>query len=247
MKQNSKTTKRKLPVSPFIVLSTIEGVKSKIVVNKDKIIIGRLADLNDIALLPDPQQLVTRYMHCSIEIRNCTSWVVDNASKNGTFIKRRSVMQKVKGEHKLQDNDIIMILCRVGANELPKYWELLYTDPLATENVQYYSSTLVYDWIQAKLFVNKKEKLTEVSSLTPMEHKLLRYMDQKNKSNDMIPVMCTYDEIISALWEDAYSHTTNDVNHVVAALRKKIEDDHKTPKFLINIRGMGYRLNTNPF
>ena len=63
----------------------------------------------------------------------------------------------------------------------------------------------------------------------------------------MIPVMCTYDEIISALWEDAYSHTTNDVNHVVAALRKKIEDDHKTPKFLINIRGMGYRLNTNPF
>ena len=246
MKQNLKQNKSKLPAQPFIVLSTIEGNESRIVINKDKIIIGRLDDLNDISLLPDPQQLVTRYMHCSIEIRNCTSWIVDNASKNGTFVKRRSVMQKVKGEIKLQDNDIIMILCSVGSNEPAKYWELLYKDPLATENIENYTPTLVYDWIQAKLFINKDEKLTEVNSLTPLEHKLLRYMDQKNKSNDNIPVMCTYDEIISTLWEDVYSHTTNDVNHVVAALRKKIENDYKTPKFLINIRGMGYRLITQP-
>lgn len=245
MKQISKTTKRKLPANPFIVLSNIEGKVSKIIIS-NKIIIGRLADLNDIALLPDPQQLVTRYMHCSIEIRNCTSWIIDNASKNGTFVKRRGAIQKVKGELKLQDNDVIMILCRVGANKPPKYWELLYKDPLATENVENYQSSLIYDWIQAKLFINKNSKLTEVNSLTPMEHKLLRYMDQKNKLNDNIPVMCTYDEIIASLWEDAYSHTTNDVNHVVAALRKKIEDDYKTPKFLINIRGMGYRLNNNP-
>lgn len=246
MKQNSKPIKSNLSVNPYIILSTIDGRENKIVINKDKIIIGRLDDLNDISLLPDSQQLVTRYMHCSIEIKNSTSWIVDNASKNGTFVKRKNVMQKVKGEVKLQDNDIIMILGSIGTKEPPKYWELLYKDPMATESIENHAAVLVYDWIQAKLFINKEEKITEVDTLTPLEHKLLRYMDQKNKLNDYIPVMCTYDEIISAVWEDVYSHTANDVNHIIAALRKKIEIDFKNPAFLVNIRGMGYRFITNP-
>jgi hypothetical protein len=245
MKQNLKIKKHNLTAYPYIILSTVDGGVRKTVINKERIIIGRLDDLNDISLLPDPQQLVTRYMHCSIEVKNYTSYVVDNASKNGTFIKRNGQIQKVKGEFKLQDNDIIMILCSIITDEPAKYWELLYKDPLSTENIEPNIEGLIYDWIQAKLFVKSGEKLAEINSITPLEHKLLRYMDQRNKMNSSIPVMCTYDELISALWDDIYSHTANDVNHIVAALRKKIEGDYKDPKYLINIRGMGYRLISN--
>jgi pSer/pThr/pTyr-binding forkhead associated (FHA) protein len=246
MKKKSDTLKNNHSILPYIILSTVEGKEHKFPIDKDKIIIGRLNDINDISLQPDPQQLVTRYMHCSIEIKNCTSWIIDNASKNGTFLKRNNIIQKVKGEIRLQDNDKIMILGNIGSDETLKYWELLYKDPLATVNIENCTPVLIYDWIQAKLFINKEDKQTVINSLTPMEHKLLRYMDQRNKDNDNIPVMCTYDELISAFWDDGYSHTMNDVNHLVQGLRKKIEPNYKTPIFLVNIRGMGYRLISNP-
>jgi DNA-binding winged helix-turn-helix (wHTH) protein len=155
------------------------------------------------------------------------------------------MIQKISGEIKLQDNDCIMILGEINENEDPKYWQLTYIDPLATKDIIKGQATIVYDWIQAKLIISREGKQEIINSLTPLEHKLLRYMDQKNKQNNNVPVMCTYDELISAVWDDLYSHTPNDVNHIVAALRKKIEEDYKNPMFLTNIRGLGYRFITN--
>jgi DNA-binding winged helix-turn-helix (wHTH) protein len=247
MDQLSSKQKRTKPlIRPYIILSDLEGEQVKVAINKNKIIIGRLNDLNDISLSPDPQQLVTRYMHCSIEIKNCIPWIIDNASKNGTFIKRNETRQRVVGELKLQDNDVIMILGCIETDKPARYWELLYKDPMSTQEVNEYSPKLIYDWVQAKLLVKKEERHVEIASLTPLEHKLLRFMDQKNKANNHIPVMCTYDELIFALWDDVYPHTMNDVTHVVAGLRKKIEVDYKNPAFLVNIRGMGYKLVINP-
>lgn len=230
---------------PHLVLKSITGEQTKFEITNEKLIIGRLSNLNDIALQPDPQNLVTRHMHCFIEIRNCTGWLIDNASKNGTFLKRNSLVQRISGEIKLQDNDCIMILGELNENEDPKYWQLTYIDPLATKDIIKEQSTIVYDWIQAKLIITREGKQEVVNSLTPLEHKLLRYMDQKNKLNNNVPVMCNYDELISAIWDDIYSHTPNDVNHIISALRKKIEKDHKKPLILTNIRGLGYRFITN--
>ncbi len=217
----------------------------KFTISNDKFLIGRLPDLNDIALQPDPQNLVTRHMHCFVEIRNSTGWLIDNMSKNGTFLKRDNSMQKINGEIKLQDDDCIMILGEIKDDNTVKYWELIYKDPLATKDVLTEQTTIVYDWVQAKLIINYEGKREEISNLTPLEHKLLRYMDQKNKNNNNVPVMCTYDDLIATIWDDIYSHTKNDVNHIVASLRKKIEKDPKNPVFLTNIRGLGYRLITN--
>ncbi len=184
-------------------------------------------------------------MHFFVEIRNSTGWLIDNASKNGTFLKRDNSMQKINGEIKLQDNDCIMILGEINDDNTVKYWELTFKDPLATKDIVMEQTTIVYDWVQAKLIINYEGKREAISNLTPLEHKLLRYMDQKNKHNNNVPVMCTYDELIAAIWDDIYSHTKNDVNHIVASLRKKIEKDPKNPLFLMNIRGLGYRFITN--
>lgn len=243
-KNNSKNIKNTVLI-PYLILRSLNGDHTNFTISNEKLLIGRLPDINDIALQPDPQSLVTRHMHCFIEIRNNTGWLMDNASKNGTFLKRNNLMQKISGEIKLQDNDCIMILGELNENEEPKYWQLTYIDPLATKDIIKGQTTIVYDWIQAKLIINRDGKQEVINSLTPLEHKLLRYMDQKNKQNNNVPVMCTYDELISAVWDEIYSHTPNDVNHIVAALRKKIEKDYKNPLFLTNIRGLGYRFITN--
>lgn len=243
--KNTKKDKQNTVLMPYLILTSLKGDQTNFTISNEKLLIGRWPDINDIALQPDPNCLVTRHMHCFIEIRNSTAWLMDNASKNGTFLKRNNLMQRISGEIKLQDNDCIMILGELNENEDPKYWQLTYIDPLATKDIVNQHTTIYYDWIQAKLIINRDGKQDVINSLTPLEHKLLRYMDQKNKQNNNVPVMCTYGELISALWDDIYSHTANDVNHIVAALRKKIEKDYKNPLFLTNIRGLGYRFITN--
>lgn len=245
-KLKKKTNKKVIHLTPQIEIQTIGGARQKIKLSKERTLIGRLPDINDISLQPDPQNLVTRYMHCFIEIRNSIGWLVDNASKNGTFLERDNTMQKISGEIKLQDNDCVKILGEINDDNTVKYWELTYKDPLATKDVVKENTAIVYDWIQARLIITREGKQEVIGSLTPLEHKLLRFMDQKNKLNNNVPVMCSYDELISAIWDDIYSHTPNDVNHLIAALRKKIEKDHKKPLILTNIRGLGYRFITNP-
>ncbi len=217
-------------------------------ISKNKTLIGRLKNTNDLSLDDDPQKLVTRHMHCSIEIENNVYWLVDNASKNGTFIKKDKNIKRVNGREKLSSNDLILILKRIDKNGEPHYWEIEFKDPIATEDVNgvITKNYLEYDWIQAKLFIITGNNKVEAKGLTPQEHKLIRFMQQKNKSNGDISVMCSFDEIIDAVWDEIRTtRTKNDVNHLVASLRKKIENDPDDPKYLINIRGMGYRLITS--
>jgi hypothetical protein len=48
-----------------------------------RVTVGRLPDVNDIALEPDPELLVTRDSHCTLE-REGSGWsIVDGGSVNG--------------------------------------------------------------------------------------------------------------------------------------------------------------------
>jgi DNA-binding response OmpR family regulator len=71
-------------------------------------------------------------------------------------------------------------------------------------------------------------------------------MDQRNRSNGNMPVMCTFEELQAALWGDEVLHTEAEINYVISGLRKKIETDQKQPQFLETVRGLGYRLVTRP-
>ena len=53
-----------------------------------RVTVGRLAGVNDIALQPDPELLITRAAHCTFE-REGSAWlVVDGGSVNGTYLRR---------------------------------------------------------------------------------------------------------------------------------------------------------------
>src|SRR5262249_22080780 len=126
----------------------------------------------------------------------------------------------------------------------PSYWELTFRDPMGTRPTLQLlvPAYLEYDWIQAKLFRVSSSKRQEILNLRPQEHKLIRYMDQRNRANDNVPVMCTNEELLAAVWGEEALHTETDLAHLVWELRKKIEPNPKEPCFLETVRGLGYRL-----
>jgi len=235
---------------PFFDISGPDDEHFTVELTKNRMTIGRLELYNDIALEPDPQQLVTRMVHCTVERDSDGWWVVDNGSVNGTFLLRDTQMEQVDGRALLREGDSISILGKLTEKGKPVYWKLTFSDPLGTRPAgQRHSSLpayLEYDWLQARLFRVENGSRQEISSLRPQEHKLIRYMDQRNRSNGNMPVMCTFEELQEALWGDEVLHTEAEINYVIFGLRKKIETDQKQPRFLETVRGLGYRLVTRP-
>jgi hypothetical protein len=204
-----------------------------------------LAELNDIALEPDPQRLVTRGAHCTLE-RHQGSWIlVDNRSANRTFVRRGQVDEAVTRQVVLDDGDVIRILARSEVGKEPVYWELMFRDPQRTNRFGAVppATYLHYDPVQAKLFRIVGADRHEISNLRPQEHKLIRYMALRNQANGNVAVMCTYDELIKAIWGDEFRHTEAEINHLVWELRQKLETAGIQP--LQVVKGLGYRLKLN--
>lgn len=231
---------------PFLEISGPDGQRFSVELADERITIGRFAAFNDVALEPDPQQLITRKVHCAIERDAVGCWVVDNGSVNRTFLRRGNVMQAVQGRALLAEGDVILVLGKLTETGQPVYWELAFCDPMGTRPAGQakQAAYLEYDWIQAKLFRIEGVVRQEIGDLRPQEHKLIRYMDQRNRANGNVPVMCTYEELIAGLWGEEPQHLEAEINRLVWELRQKLEPDPKEPKFLETVRGLGYRLVT---
>jgi hypothetical protein len=234
---------------PYLEMLGPEGQHLSVQLSKERIKIGRLSEHNEVALEPDPQQLVTRVAHCAVERVGGTWWVVDNGSVNKTFLQTGHSIKIVQGRERLSDGDTIRILARLSESHEPAYWKITFHDPMKTFRAEIIPTTayLEYDWIQARLFRVDTAIREEILSLRPQEHKLIRYMDQRNRANGNVPVLCTYEELIAAIWGDeSFGHGENEINRLVWELRQKIEPGQKEPRFLETARGLGYRLVTRP-
>ncbi len=231
---------------PFLDVSGPSGQHFRVDLTKDRITIGRLELFNDVALEPDPQHLITRKVHCSLERDASGWWVVDNGSLNRTFRRRESEIEVVQGRARLEDWNSVLILGKLTESGEPSYWELTFRDPMGTRPSMQLPvlAYLEYDWIQAKLFRVSGPKRQEIQDLRPQEHKLIRYMDQRNRANGNVPVMCTSEELLAAVWGEEALHTDTDLAHLVWELRQKLEPNPKEPRFLETVRGLGYRLVT---
>src|SRR5215469_13620544 len=83
-------------------------------------------------------------------------------------------------------------------------------------------------------------------SLSPQEHKLIRSMDQRNRANGQVPVLCPYEELLAAVWGEEPFHTEDEISHLVYELRQKLEPNPREPQVLQTVKGLGYRLVTRP-
>jgi hypothetical protein len=233
--------------SPFLDVRGPEGRAFSVEMTSDRMTIGRLGAFNDVALEPDPQQLVSRKTHCAIERKNGAWCVVDSGSVNRTYIRRGDALEPVNGSAPLHDDDAILILGRTAANETPQYWEIVLRDPFKTRRIAWapLQAFLTYDPVSARMYRVEGPDRKEIHDLRPQEHKLIRYMDERNRAQGGEPVMCTYEEMIGAVWGNAAVHTEAEINHLVWELRKKIEPEPGAPRFLQTVRGLGCRLVTS--
>ena len=73
-------------------------------------------------------------------------------------------------------------------------------------------------------------------ALTPIEFRLLKYLNQ-HRGN-----IITREELLENVWSADGGMLSRTVDVHVAGLRKKIEEDPRYPRFLLTIKGAGYKL-----
>ncbi len=118
---------------PFLDVSGPDGQQFHVELANDRVTIGRFEQFNDVALEPDPQQLITRKVHCAVERDTHGWWVVDNGSVNRTCVRRDMTVEVVLGRALLQEGDSIRILGKLTETGEPCYWDLTFSDPLWTQ------------------------------------------------------------------------------------------------------------------
>lgn len=76
-------------------------------------------------------------------------------------------------------------------------------------------------------------------SLTATEFRLLSYLMQN--ADQVIP----YQTLLDKVWGEEYRDNIDYVHVYLSHLRRKIEEDPRSPKYLVNERGIGYRFETH--
>jgi DNA-binding winged helix-turn-helix (wHTH) protein len=215
-----------------------------------RVTVGRLPEVNDIALEPDPEHLVTRAEHCAFE-RAGGSWsIVDGGSVNGTFVRRGDDLQRVNGSRPLRDRDVVCVLASISHQGDREYFELAFeaaADSQATRAVvepEAAKECLSYDPEEARLVLVSAGERHELP-IRAQAHRLVAYMAERNKAGGGSPTLCTHDELMHAVWADEPMHSREELAKIVWELRKKLEP-FGAGHLIENERRLGYRLRTCP-
>jgi len=211
----------------------------------------------DISLGPDHQRWVSR-VHCTLDSRDGVWMVADNASTNGTLLRKGDDTRHLDAPRRIQHGDMILILGEMSADAEPLYWELTFLDPHTTRRAPHgvpapgpaAGLSLRYDWVAAIAYRCEAGAETPITGLRPQGHQLLRYMTGRSQAGGA--VACDHRELITALWGEPEewrqhrSYTRSDLATVVLATRRSIEPVPSTPRILETVTGIGYRLHVFP-
>ena len=227
-----------------VVVSGPDRDESALELSSERVTVGRLPEVNDIALEPDPEHLVTRAEHCAFERAGGTWSIVDGGSVNGTFVRRGDDLQRVEGRRPLRNGDVVCVLASISHEGDPAYFELAFeaaADSQATRAVveqQPSEECLSYDPEEARLVLVSGGERHEIE-IRAQAHKLVRYMAERS------PALCTHDELMEAVWGDEPMHSREELAKLIWELRKKLEP-FRAEDLVENERRRGYRLRTCP-
>lgn len=238
---------------PYLIIQSPSGEEKKLELRDTHYSIGRLSD-NDISLSEDPNSLITRIKHC-ILYREAGQWLLTDNSTNGTIVEwgenREDIHQKTIA---LKPESAILI----------HHWKITFFDPNATNKYKtkivkpsaelaelpkkpLETSRFIYKISQATLYHQIGTERTAIPC-RPQVNAMLRYMAQKNLDNQGEPIVCEYQELISAVWGnglDAEGRTALEVNGLARDIRKLLEEYsniNDAEAALVTIRRMGYLL-----
>jgi hypothetical protein len=230
------------PSGASVVVSSPEGERVTVELSGERMTVGRLPGVNDIALEPDPELLVTREAHCTFEHEGARWFVVDGGGVNGTFLRRRGELLQVTERSPLHDGDVVCVLASVEDPENRKFFELAFQavgDSQATRPaLETLSQCLSYDPDEARLVLVSGAERHEIE-IRAQGHKLVRHMAERS------PALCTHDELMEAVWGDEPMHSREELAKLIWELRKKLEP-FGAEDLVENERRRGYRLRMCP-
>ena len=101
-------------------------------------------------------------------------------------------------------------------------------------------SALKCDGLEADLRTHRVSVKGRMVALSPTEFRLLTYLMRKQNS------VVSHRELLFNVWGPAYVNEKEYIKLYVSYLRKKLEEDPEKPKYIVNQRGVGYRLAQGP-
>lgn len=220
----------------------------------DRVTVGRLPELNDIALQPDPELFVSRTAHCILERVGARWDVVDGGSVNGTFLRRGDTLVRVAGRVALRDGDVVCVLASVDEDGARRYFELAFlraaggpatrAAPVSAMRAIASSAAgcLTYDAQAARLELRKGSTRHEIH-LRPQGHRLVQHMAERNAAAGGTPVLCAHDELMHAVWRDEPMHSRLELARLVWELRRELRR-FGAEELVESERRRGYRLRT---
>jgi hypothetical protein len=236
--------------APEVVASAPDGTPlARVGLSGRRVSAGRLPELNEIALQPDPELLVTRAHHCTFERDGQRWFVVDGGSVNGTYLRRGTALQRVSERVALRDGDVICVLASVADMGERRYFQLAATaDSQATravpESPTLERACLAYDANSARLVFMRGGEAHEIR-IRAQAHRLVRHMVERNAAGGGSAALCTHAELMRAVWEDEPMHTREELAKLVWELRKRLEP-LGAGHLIENERRRGYRMHTCP-
>ncbi len=227
---------------PYLKITYPDGEEQILKLTKTIYTIGRLPEYNDINL-PETEGIITRIEHCILE-RKTDGWWIKDKSTNGTIIERDGVQLQIQNCHEqkilISSEDIIII----------HNYELKFIDPAKTPHFSLKdqvnsinnSPHLIFNLSQLTLY--KVEQYQRIAiHLTPQLTDMLTCLARKNLANNNQPTVCTYDELITAIWKgDNVGDKRSLINGLAKDIRKIFTDNGGNFDWLVNRKTKGYLL-----
>ena len=110
-------------------------------------------------------------------------------------------------------------------------WRLEMTEGAGISQLVYLGNNCVVDRQTRSIMRYQK-----VIRLTDIEYRILECLIEYAGQ------IVSFKTIIEYVWVDHYTGTRENLNVHIMRLRKRVEDNHRSPKLIVTVRGIGYIL-----
>ena len=221
------------PISPIqaAILQGTGSANNRILLRTSLIRVGRgVSGEHDITIAPDDTQVSREHAHIILE---AGQWLFEDCSRNGSLINGELVHnQRVT----LRAGDRIQI----GRTFDYTFRDLNATDDIAmTDMIEDPASIAVMHevppsnsgiWISPSAAVWRNGECLP-ANLSRTEYRLLKYLSRRPGD------VCDYDATIHAVW--GVARDKDSLHELIYRVRRKIEPDPTTPRYLIIRAGIG--------
>jgi len=218
---------------PEVAMLILQEGNQRWPLDKDRLTIGRSPECD--IILPD--RVVSR-RHACIERRDGEYFIVDDDSKNGTFVNGQPVTEP----HRLVDGDEIQVALR---------FRLTFVDAGATAPLSLdqpvETPTMEAEAVRPGLHLDDTRRTVSVSGkvldppLSVAQYRLLHALVQARGA------VVSREEIVHAVWPEAHGEGVSEqaIDALVRRLRERLAEVDPEHQYIITVRGHGFRFE-NP-